>query len=130
MNISLIKHATSRAYVYVLLAVLSAPHLLMAEGAVDNPGPTTGARLINPLAADSIVQLIGLVFNIITILLIPVAIFFLVLTGFNFITAGGDKKKLGDAKMQFFYVVIGIALILGAQLIGAILQNTLVDLKR
>lgn len=75
-------------------------------------------------------QLIGLVFDIITALLVPVAIFFLVRTGFYFVTAGGNEETLKKAKTDFFYVIIGIALILGAQLIGAILQNTLVDLRR
>jgi hypothetical protein len=132
MNISLIKHATYRAYAYVLLAALSAPHLLMAEGAVDNPGPiTTGGSgiLRNPINANNIQDLLGLVMNIITMLVLPFAVFFLVRTGFWFVTAGGSEKNLARAKQDFLYVVMGLAIILGAQLIGAILQNTLNTLR-
>lgn len=107
-------------------ALLAIPQLTLAiEG-----GGGGSAQLINPLKADNIVQLIRLVFDIITALLVPVAIFFLVRTGFYFVTAGGNEETLRKAKTDFFYVIIGIALILGAQLIGAILQNTLVDLRR
>ncbi|MCE9644044.1 hypothetical protein K8Q93_02275 [Candidatus Parcubacteria bacterium] len=131
MNLSSIKHAASCSYAYTLLALLSAPYLLRAEGAVDNPSPVTGGSgiLRNPINANNIQDLLGLIMNVITILVLPFAIFFLVRTGFFFATAGGNEDKISRAKTDFLYVVIGLAIILGAQLIGAILQNTLNSLR-
>ena len=42
-------------------------------------------------------------------ILLLVAVIFIILGAFNFITAGGDSEKLGKARNNIFYALIGIA---------------------
>ena len=121
MNLSRLKEVFRAAHIYLFLAALSVPHVSFAD--------PSGGELRNPINAKNIQDLLGLVMNIISILVLPFAIFFLVRTGFYFVTAGGSEDKLTKARADFLYVVIGLAIILGAQLIGAILQNTLNSLR-
>jgi hypothetical protein len=44
----------------------------------------------------------------------PVAAFFIVLTGFMFVAARGNAKKLEDARTMLWWVVVGTAIIVGA----------------
>jgi len=115
---------------HLFLGALLLPQFLFADPG-DGGGPATGGSgiLQNPIKATNIQSLLGLIMDIISILILPFAIFFLVRTGFFFATAGGNEEKIKRAKMDFLYVVAGLAIILGAQLIGAILQNTLNALK-
>lgn len=41
-------------------------------------------------------------------ILIVVAVIFLILAAFNFITAGGDPEKVGTARQQVIYAIIGL----------------------
>ena len=41
-------------------------------------------------------------------ILIVVAVIFLILAAFNFITAGGDPEKVGTARSQVMYAIIGL----------------------
>jgi len=131
MHFSSIKSGALLAYSYLILASVSAPRFVWAADEGGGPSsPSTGSGILrNPIAANNIQDLLGLIMNIISILVLPFAIFFLVRTGFFFATAGGNEEKIKRAKLDFLYVVAGLAIILGAQLIGAILQNTLNSLK-
>ena len=49
--------------------------------------------------------------------------FFLILSGFKFVTAQGSEDKLTDAKNTFKYTIIGAILIIGAQVIVEVVKN-------
>ncbi len=59
-----------------------------------------------------------------TILFI-VAVLFILLAAFNFITSKGDAEKVGTAKKQLLYAVVGIAVGLLAFAIVELVQNSI-----
>src|SRR6185295_17926397 len=79
----------------------------------------------NPLRASSICQALKLFLNALLALAVPVAVLFLVYSGFLFVWARGSKDGLATAKRNFFYTVIGIGLFMGAWILGQIIANTL-----
>ena len=58
-----------------------------------------------------------------------VAIFTFVYSGYLFVKARGNPKELETAKDVFKYTVIGVAILLGAQLIASIVVGTINNLK-
>ena len=82
----------------------------------------------NPLAVSSFCDLLKIVLQALLILGLPIAVIFLVLAGFQYITAYGDTTKLGKAHVNLQWTVIGIAIFLGAWTIAQIIKATLVSL--
>ena len=58
-----------------------------------------------------------------------VVVLFVIYSGFKFVTARGDVKKLGEAKQTFLFTVIGAAILLGATLIAKVIDGTVTQLK-
>ena len=88
-------------------------------GKLNNPLGTTNSipALITKILAD-IVTPIGSV----------VIIFFIIYAGFLFIKAQGKPEEITEAKKILFYVIIGAAVILGANLIAAVINGTIRNL--
>lgn len=120
----------------VLIAV---PLPLLAQSIGTNPGtgsigtnPGSGSinagsgfQLQNPLNVSTICGLIKKVLNVILGLGIPVAMLFLVYSGFLFVVARGNPAKLKEARLNLVHVIFGIALFLGAWLLGQLVANTI-----
>lgn len=74
--------------------------------------------------------LVGILIRVVewfyTILFI-VAVLFILLAAYNFITSKGDQEKVGTARKQLLYAVIGIAVGLVSYAIISLVQNTLVQ---
>lgn len=86
----------------------------------------TGAavKIDNPLEAENITDFFLELIQIILIFAVPIIVFFIILSGFNMVTAQGDTTKLQTAKRAFLYAIIGALLILGAYVILEVIQNT------
>ncbi len=56
-----------------------------------------------------------------------VAVLFILLAAYNFITSGGDEEKTGTAKKQLMYAVIGVAVALLSYGIVTFVRNTVID---
>lgn len=54
-----------------------------------------------------------------------VAVFMFILTGFNFVKAQGNPGEIDKAKGMFYGTVIGVAVLLGAQLIASLIVGTI-----
>lgn len=54
-----------------------------------------------------------------------IAVIFIVWSGFLFVSAQGNEKKLEDAKRAFFYTIIGVGILLAAEAISIGLANTI-----
>lgn len=77
----------------------------------------------NPLKYDTFEDLINAFINFIFWVGIAIAPIMILIAGFNFLTAGGDPKKVDTAKKIILYTVIGLAIVLLAKgLIGIIKQ--------
>lgn len=97
---------------------------------VQNAGCPSGAFcLSNPTSSfGTFCSLLKAIFNDLLILGIPVATLFIVYAGFMLVTARGNREKLNDAKRNLFYIVIGVALFLGAWALSQIIAATLAQL--
>ena len=73
-------------------------------------------------------QLVKSLLDIIVAIGIPVAVLFLVWAGFRFILARGNPTELGIARKNFMFVILGIAIFLGAWTLARIISTTVESL--
>ena len=88
------------------------------------------AQIANPLkGTTSISGFITTVLGYVVKIGGVVAIFAFIWSGFKFVQAQGNEKELGEAKNIFINTCIGVAILLGAQLISSIIVGTLKSLS-
>lgn len=85
--------------------------------------------LQNPLAVDSIVGLFEVLIDIVMVFAVPIIVLFIVLAGFNYVTARGDTSKIQTAHKALLYALIGGLLIIGAQILIAVVGGTVSDIQ-
>lgn len=96
------------------------------------PGPGEGggvSGLKNPLKAKTVSQLLVIILEVARDLGFIVAIFFIVYSGFLFVTARGNDQKLERAKKAFLWAIVGTAVLLGAQVFATIIQSTVNEIS-
>lgn len=54
-----------------------------------------------------------------------VAVLAFIWSGFMFVTAQGDEKKIGEARTALLYTAVGTAILLGARVLTEVLENTI-----
>ncbi|MES2470726.1 MAG: TrbC/VirB2 family protein [Patescibacteria group bacterium] len=99
-------------------------------GAAGNPSggkPEAASRAVlqNPLKSDSIEELMVDIVSVAIKIGVIIAFLALLWVGFQFIVAQGNSDKISDARKHFFYVIIGIAILFGAEIIVQIIKATL-----
>ncbi len=92
-----------------------------------SPGTTSVTRLDNPLTINTIWDFVEKILNIVVSIGIPIVAFFIILSGFRFVSARGNPEALGEAKRMLLYTLIGAVLLLGAWVIAQAISGT-VDL--
>ena len=103
-------------------------------GAVIDTGEGEGISEINfvipnPVRGfDNLPDLIVALLEIVMLIATPIIAIMLIYTGYLFVTAKGDIKKIGEAKQTLLYAVIGAAIILGAEIIAKAIQGTVTSL--
>jgi hypothetical protein len=85
--------------------------------------------LENPIAAETFQDLLALILKIVIAIGTPVVIMSIIFVGFKFVTAQGNQAKIEKAKEAFFYVMIGAAIVIGCNVIVAIIQDTVSSLQ-
>jgi len=118
-------------YVFLLACFLS-PSISLAqiiggETGGGNLGGQTGSftQLWNPLTGIPTIQaLVAKLLEIVVQIGVPIVIFFLVYVGFLFVTARGNPEKISIARNAFMWTVIGGVVLLGAQLLSSVVENT------
>lgn len=86
--------------------------------------------LENPVAFNSIQDLVSNILKLMVMVAVPIITLFLVYSGFLFVLAQGNEEQLAKAKTNFLYVVLGSILILGAWVFASLLGNTVTELTR
>lgn len=84
----------------------------------------SAVSLENPLSVGSIEGVLDAILEIILIFAIPIVIFFIVFAGFKYVTAQGNPGEISKANKALMYALIGGAIILGAQIIGDVISDT------
>ena len=83
-------------------------------------------HLENPLAAGSFTALIQIIVSLAARVGVPLAGIFIVLAGFQFVSAQGNEEKLKRAKATLTYALIGAGVLIGAWVIA----NAVIELSR
>ena len=79
----------------------------------------------NPLNFDTVCGFLKAVFNALIIIGIPIATLFIVWAGFLFVWARGNPEALTKAKKNAGWVVLGLAIFLGAWFLSQIIAATI-----
>ena len=88
--------------------------------------PSSGTfTLQNPLRVDSVGGAVQAFLEIFTYIVIIFAVLMLVWVGLQFILAQGNADRIKELKKQLTWLVVGIAIVIGARLIVQVVINTL-----
>lgn len=108
-----------------VLATLFAPSLvampaLAANTPKDNICEGIGLSTNSSNCGDNGAQFMTILTNLINLLIIVVgivAVVMIIISGFNFITSGGDSGKVTTAKNTLMYAIIGLLVVAFAEVI-------------
>ena len=92
---------------------------------------TTGggsATIPNPLGTNSIYTFFLEIINIVIIAGTYVLVLAIIYTGFKYVTAGGDTRKVSEAHNALLYTVIGGAILLGSWILATAVATTVSQL--
>jgi hypothetical protein len=81
--------------------------------------------LFDPLGGKTIEGIFQAILDILMVFAIPIVVFFIVFAGFKYVTAQGNETKLAEATQALTYAVIGGLIVLGANVLLAIITNTI-----
>ena len=107
---------------YTSVLILGAfPVMTLAQPT--GPRPTATSSLRNPLSIDTIQGLLTTLLEIVVIIATPIIVFFVIYSGFLYVTAQGNPAKIQEATRSLTYAVIGAVLVVGASAIALIVKN-------
>ena len=90
-----------------------------------NSGTGSTFTLSNPLNVDSIGALVESAVEIFSYLVILLAVLAFIWTGLQYILARGNAQTMKDATKRLGWIVVGVAIVIGARVIIRIVINTL-----
>jgi len=109
---------------FVVLGLLFLPFVLNADG------KTPVLKLKNPIGnIKSLEAFINEILGVVITIATPVAILAIIYSGFLFVKAQGNDSKLTEAKEVLKWTLIGIMVLLGAQLLSSVIAGTITSLK-
>ncbi len=93
---------------------------------VVNAQPVTSVELENPLEVSTITELLEALLGVVVVLATPIIVFFIIYSGFLYVTAQGNPEQIKQASRSLTYAIIGGVIVIGAFAIATIVKN-LVD---
>ncbi len=96
------------------------------------PSPVSQSRAVtidNPLTVTTIKGLLSEILKIVRIIAIPIIVFFIIYSGFLYVTARGNPEQIKTATNSIVYALIGAVLILGASVLIEIIEGTVTAFK-
>lgn len=85
----------------------------------------------NPLEGSGIESIVGFfqaILDILIIFAVPLVVFFIIYAGFQYVTARGNVEKIKAAHNALLYALIGGLIIIGANVILAVIANTVCEI--
>ncbi|MBL4644804.1 MAG: hypothetical protein JKX80_02975 [Candidatus Pacebacteria bacterium] len=85
------------------------------------------AEFQNPLKRelDSVAGFTAAFLKAVIFIVFPIAVVFVVYSGFLFVTAQGNPEGLATAKRNFLWTIIGVGLLLGAWALALLIKGTI-----
>jgi hypothetical protein len=97
-----------------------------SSNSVDINGKSSGMSYIsNPLKVDSVSELVQTAVDIFSYLIVLFGVLALIWTGLQYILARGNPEEMKKQSARLMWIVIGIAIVIGAKIIVNIVINTL-----
>jgi hypothetical protein len=90
-----------------------------------NTAPGKTFTLQNPLRVDSIGGLIESFVEVFSYIIVLFGVLALVYVGLQYILARGNPKRMAELSSWLLWIVIGIAVVIGARIIVSVVINTL-----
>ena len=102
--------------------------VVLAQSPTGVPG-SDPTKLENPLGNVTLLEFFLKIIDVVIVFAIPVIVFFIILAGFKYVTAGGNAENIKSATKALTWAVIGGVLILGAKVLLVAIQNTVSSLR-
>ncbi|OGG54685.1 hypothetical protein A3D62_03290 [Candidatus Kaiserbacteria bacterium RIFCSPHIGHO2_02_FULL_49_11] len=119
-----LKYFFSTLYAFLFVGIVTVSAATGTFGG-SSSGGSGGGGLRNPLKnINSFEAFVAALLKAAIYIGLPIAVLFIVYSGFLFITAQGNDKKLTDAKTTFYWTVIGVAIFLGSWALAKIIEST------
>ena len=96
-----------------------------AAAAAGSGSNTTYAKITNPLQANTIGEIVSTGTSIFSYTVVLFGVLALIYTGLQYVLAQGNAEKVKELKTQLLWIVIGIAIVIGARIIVSVVINTL-----
>lgn len=98
----------------------------VTEPTVLSAATSGGGKIINPLGSTTTFsQVLTIVISTVQVIAGILSVVYIILAGLSFVMANGDPAKITKARTMLLYVVIGVAIIFGAQAISIVVQTTI-----
>jgi len=107
-----------------LLGIMLATSMAGMAAAQGATAPDTIPTTIT--SAQDFIDILSLITDWIFVVLLVIAVIFIVLAGFQFITGGGDPAQISEARSKLIYAAVGIGVALLARGLPAAVQNIVV----
>lgn len=102
----------------VIALQLAVPAMVLAQDGLPEP----------PTGVSNICELLGLVNKIanwLLVVLVVLAVIFVIVAAFNYLTAGGDSEKVGEANKKIVYAAVAVAVGLLAKAVPYVVSSVL-----
>ena len=117
-------------YLFILFIGFFSPTVLVFADHSCGNTIQPGDHLCNPTTGRTLENILNRLVDILFTYGMPFVIIFMVISGFMFVTARGNEEQLNKAKVVLFWTIIGAAVIIGARLIAAAIENFANQLSR
>ena len=105
--------------------IISQPYLVHAIDIVGDTGEGDGsASLKNPLRSNDLMEFLQELLDVIMVFAVPLIVFMIIYAGFLYVMARGNEAEVTKASRALLYAVIGGVIILGANIILAVISGT------
>ena len=118
---------------FVFIFIIAVPVYSLATDKATSAGVTkTGGGIENPLGksnnnlATFLQKILRVVFELGAI----VVVFFIVFSGFKYVMAQGNPAEISKVHTMLLWTAVGAAVLLGAQTIADVIQNTVTQLAK
>lgn len=91
-------------------------------------GACSAGQLCNPLKSATITEFLIGIIDVLLIFALPVIVFFIIYSGYLFVTAAGDTSQIEKARTSLTWSIIGGVVVLGAKAIITVIQGTVSQL--
>jgi multisubunit Na+/H+ antiporter MnhB subunit len=96
------------------------------DGNIDNE---SAGGLMNPLKADSLVDLLLAIIDILLVFALPIVILYIMYGGYLLVTAQGESGQIENGRNAILWAVVGGVIIFAAHLIIKVIQGTVTSLS-